>query len=106
MTTKLEFPICDTCGNRHYRRAGKLCEFKDEGKPVFVCMGCSCHWHDRTVKPNLCIGCGCSEIKEYKSLREFFEEMLLDPTNKDWVLSMMECNNALGTYTDLIEKTR
>jgi hypothetical protein len=25
---KLEFPICKDCGNRHYRKAGKPCEYK------------------------------------------------------------------------------
>ena len=28
MNKKLEFPICDICHNRHYRKAGAPCEFK------------------------------------------------------------------------------
>lgn len=27
MAKTMEFPVCEECGKRHYKRAGKKCEF-------------------------------------------------------------------------------
>lgn len=29
---KAQFPVCDECGKRHYKRAGKKCEFEGDAQ--------------------------------------------------------------------------